>query len=46
MITAYDVKRGLGSTFDFNCSVGFSRRDPDAWGPVRWSTDDRFGGLE
>lgn len=32
MVTAYDVKRGLGGSFDFNCSSGFARRDADEWG--------------
>lgn len=32
MITAYDVKRGLAGGFDFNCAVGFARKDADEWG--------------
>lgn len=32
MVTAYDVKRSLGSSFDFNCAAGFARKNADEWG--------------
>jgi len=32
MVTAYDVKRGLGSSFDFNCANSLQTKAADQWG--------------